>query len=75
MVSKQALGLVFTTLQLNRIRRMESFNYLLIPTAPHQATNKHAQTIPQLAVSHYYCWLETNPGGAAKRLERCFLFY
>lgn len=51
MVSKQALGLVFTILQLNRIRRMESFNYLRIPTAPHQATNKHAQTLHQLAVS------------------------
>lgn len=52
MVSKQALGLVFTILQLNRVRRMGSFNYLLIPTAPHQAANKHAQTIPQLALSH-----------------------
>lgn len=52
MVSKQALGLVFTILQLNCIRRMEIFNYLLIPTAPHQATNKQAQTLPRLDVSH-----------------------
>lgn len=51
MVSKQALGLVFTILQLNHIRRMESFNYLQIPTAPQHATNKHAQTLPELAVS------------------------
>lgn len=31
---------------------MEIFNYLLIPTAPHQAANKQAQTLPRLDVSH-----------------------
>lgn len=46
MVSKQALGLVFTILQLNHIRRMESFNYLRIPTAPHKATKQRYTNTP-----------------------------
>lgn len=73
MVSKKELGLVFTILHLNRIRRMESFNYLLIPTAPHQTINKQAQTVPQLAVTNNYYWEESNMGGQQKKNRKVFV--